>query len=229
LLMFMNFKGKNVLVTGGTRGIGKQLVEDFEKAGATVLATGTEVVDFLDEESLSSFVNLLENMEIDVCINNAGINKIDRFCETSDASWDDILAVNLTGAYKTTKAVLKGMISRRYGRVVNIASIWSHKSRKGRAAYSASKFGLRGLTQAVAAEAARFGVLVNSVSPGFTRTELTESILGKEGIKEVEQSIPLGRLAEPSEISNVVMFLASDANSYISGQDILIDGGFMNV
>ena len=225
----MMFEGKTVLVTGGTRGIGRQLTKDFIEQGAKVIATSTGTLNFLNEESVQSFLKSIKDTSIDICINNAGINEVKPFCETSDEAWDDILEVNLTGAYKISKAVLGGMASRGYGRIVNVASIWSHKSRVGRAAYSASKFGLRGLTQAVAAEAASQGVLVNSVSPGFTMTDLTKKILGKDGIREVEASIPLGRLATPKDISNVVLFLSSDLNSYISGQDIVVDGGFMNV
>ena len=117
----------------------------------------------------------------------------------------------------------------KYGRIINLSSIWGHISKEGRAAYSASKFGVRGLTLAMAAELASHNILVNSVSPGFTRTEMTEDILGLHGIKEVESMIPMGRLAEPSEISKVILFLASDLNTYISGQDIIVDGGVTNV
>ena len=225
----MTFEGKTVLVTGGTKGIGRQITKDFINAGAKVLATGSSMVDFLDPSSIDKFIQSIQDLDIDICIYNAGINEVSPFCETVDQSWEDVLAVNLTGAYKITKAVAAGMVVRGYGKIINIASIWSHKSCKGRAAYSASKFGLRGLTQAVAAEVASKGVLVNSVSPGFTRTSLKERILGEDGIKEVESKIPLGRLATPKDISNVVLFLSSDMNSYISGQDILVDGGFMNV
>ena len=224
----MTFKGKTVLITGGTGGIGKQLVKDFEDAGATVISTSTKTLNFLDPSSVSLFLNGIEDLDIDICINNAGINEINSICETSDQSWEDIITVNLTGAFKITKTVVKRMMERGNGKVINISSVWGHKSREGRAAYSASKFALRGLTQAIAAEAAPKGVLVNSVSPGFTRTDLTEFTLGVDGIKEIEKSIPLGRLATTKEISNVITFLASDLNTYISGQDIIVDGGFLN-
>jgi NAD(P)-dependent dehydrogenase (short-subunit alcohol dehydrogenase family) len=226
--MFMMFKGKTVLITGGSRGIGEQLVEDFKLAGAIVTSTDTTNLNFLDPNSIAEFLNSIKDLDIDICINNAGINEINPFCETSDQSWEDIIAVNLTGTFKITKSIIKKMMKREDGKVINVSSIWGHKSKIGRAAYSASKFGLRGLTQAIAAEAASKGVLVNSVSPGFTRTELTERILGPDGIAEIEKSIPLGRLATSKEISNVIMFLASDLNTYISGQDIVIDGGFLN-
>jgi 3-oxoacyl-[acyl-carrier protein] reductase len=225
----ISFKGKKVLITGGTRGIGAQLVKDFKSLGADVVFTGTSELDFLDSKSVSSFLKKVGDTPFDVCINNAGINEVGPFCETSEDSWEDILKVNLTGAFRVCREVGKSMIDRHWGRIVNVASIWSHKSCIGRAAYSASKFGLRGLTQAMAAEFASKGVLVNSVSPGFTRTTLTESILGQRGISEVEDKIPIGRLASPKEISNVVLFLSSEYNTYISGQDIVVDGGFTNV
>tara|TARA_R110001583_G_scaffold189336_1_gene352124 strand:+ start:1572 stop:2249 length:678 start_codon:yes stop_codon:yes gene_type:complete len=224
----MNFKNKTIIVTGGARGIGKQISEDFKSKGAEVIVTDTSNLNFLDPKSIAEFLNSIKDLDIDICINNAGINEISPFCETSDQSWEDIIAVNLTGTFKITKSIIKKMMKREDGKVINVSSIWGHKSKIGRAAYSASKFGLRGLTQAIAAEAASKGVLVNSVSPGFTRTELTERILGPDGIAEIEKSIPLGRLATPKEISNVIMFLASDLNTYISGQDIVIDGGFLN-
>ena len=224
----MNFKNKTIIVTGGARGIGKQISEDFKSKGAEVIVTDTSNLNFLDPKSIAEFLNSIKDLDIDICINNAGINEINPFCEISDQSWEDIIAVNLTGTFKITKSIIKKMMKREDGKVINVSSIWGHKSKIGRAAYSASKFGLRGLTQAIAAEAASKGVLVNSVSPGFTRTELTERILGPDGIAEIEKSIPLGRLATPKEISNVIMFLASDLNTYISGQDIVIDGGFLN-
>lgn len=227
--MGLDFKDKEVLITGGTRGIGEQIAKDFTDLGANVLSTGTGFLNFLDDESTDKFLEFIKDKTFDICINNAGINTIDNFCSTKDEDWEDIMQVNLTGAYKVSKAVAKNMQKNQGGRIINVASIWSHVSRTGRAAYSASKFGLRGLTVAMAAELAKDNILVNSVSPGFTRTELTEKILGVTGIEEAETMIPMQRLALPSEISKVVLFLASDLNTYISGQDLVVDGGFINV
>ena len=118
------------------------------------------------------------------------------------------------------------MIQKKSGKIVNIASIWGNISKRGRAAYSSSKFGLKGLTLGMAAELAEYNILVNSVSPGFTRTDLTEQVLGPAGIKEVESLIPIKRLATTEEISKAVLFLCSDLNTYISGHDLIVDGGF---
>jgi len=222
-----NFNGKTVLITGGTRGIGAAITAEFSRCGANVISTGTDTLDLLDAASVKDFISYIESLDIDICVNSAGINVVDPLCESLDSDWEDILKVNLTGVYKISKAVAKGM-KERGGKIINLSSIWGHISREGRAAYSASKFGLRGLTQAMAAELAKYNILVNSVSPGFTRTELTESILGEEGIKEAESMIPMGRLASPDEIAKVILFLSSDLNTYISGQDIVVDGGFLN-
>ena len=226
--MYMPFDGKTVLVTGASRGIGQQIAKDFKDQGADVIATDTRSLDFTNRESVSNFLKSIEDKMIDICVNNAGINKINLVDEVTDSDWEKILDVNLTGPFKITKAVLSGMMDRGAGKIVNISSIWSHRAPRGRVAYSSTKYGLRGLTFAVAAEAASRGVLVNSVSPGFTRTELTERTLGEQGMRDVEKLIPLGRLATPEDISNVVMFLCSDINTYISGQDIVVDGGFLN-
>ena len=132
--MNLNFKGKTVLVTGGTRGIGQQLAADFTRLGAHVIATGTSSVDFMDDESVNKFLEQLKDINIDICVNNAGINRISPFCDTKDKDWDDILKVNLTGAYKICKAVARSMKKRRNGKIINVASVWAHKSREGRAA-----------------------------------------------------------------------------------------------
>tara|TARA_R110002124_G_scaffold124226_3_gene283230 strand:+ start:324 stop:1046 length:723 start_codon:yes stop_codon:yes gene_type:complete len=240
--MILNYKNQNVLVTGATRGIGRRLAEDMATLGANVTATGTSSnykpftsginfhqANFLSDESTDRFTSFVSDMNFDVVINNAGINKIDSICEIDTKDWDDIIAVNLTAPLKVLKAVTPGMKERGYGRVVNIASIWGSVSIPHRAAYSASKTGLKGLTRAVAAEMAAHNVLVNTVSPGFTLTDLTRKVLGEEKMKEICKLIPMKRMATPEEISKVVLFMASDLNTYISGQDIIADGGFVNV
>tara|TARA_R110000796_G_scaffold60666_6_gene140514 strand:+ start:9363 stop:10046 length:684 start_codon:yes stop_codon:yes gene_type:complete len=222
-----SFKGKTVLVTGGTRGIGKSIATSFEKLGATVIAPGKKELNLLDDLSIKSF--LYDLQDIDICINNAGINHINSLCDFIDEEWLDIIQVNLTGAYKISKGVAEGMMSRSYGRIINIGSIWGNISKAGRGAYSASKGGLKGLTKAMAAELAEYNILVNMVSPGFTLTDMTKKSLGVDGILEVQKTIPIGRLADPGEIAKAVLFLSSDLNTYISGHDLVVDGGFINV
>ena len=224
--MTIDFTNKNVLVTGGSRGIGAKIVENFIDLGANVVSTSTKELDFKNKQLTEVFLDSVKNISFDVCINNAGINTIANFCDINDEDWENIIQVNLTGAYKICKVVSKSMIQRKSGKIVNIASIWGNVSKKGRAAYSSSKFGLKGLTLGMAAELAEYNILVNSVSPGFTRTHLTEQVLGPTGIKEVESLIPIRRLATTEEISKAVLFLCSDLNTYISGHDLVVDGGF---
>lgn len=250
--MKIHFKNKVVLITGATRGIGEQLARDFERLGAALILTGTKpeqikelnenlgknnrenikylCVDFLNENSLLDFTReLREYNKIDVCINNAGINRIDYIYDTSLTDWDDIINVNLRAPFLIMREVSKLMKKNGYGRIVNIASIFSVISRQKRAIYSSSKSGLVGLTRAAAIDLAPYNILVNSVSPGFVLTDLTKKILTKVEMQDLASRIPLGRLATPEDISNVVLFLSSDLNTYITGQNIIVDGGYVNV
>ena len=240
--MKIDFTNQNALITGGTRGIGKQIADDLAELGAQVVITGTKEPrekvhrniqfmrsNFLDDSSTEEFLKLISNESFDVCVNNAGINRIDPFREVKHEDWDDIIKVNLTAPFKVQQAVSRSMVSRRYGRIVNIASVWSEISTPKRACYSSSKFGIRGLTLAAAAELAEHNVLINAVSPGFTLTDLTRNVLGPERMQEISDMIPMRRMAEVDEISRVVLFIASNLNTYISGQNIIADGGFVNI
>ena len=239
--MKIDFTNQNVIVTGGTRGIGRQIAEDMATLGAQVMVTGTQEpseklmkniqfiqANFLDDASTNDFLNVISNETFNVCINNAGINRIDPFLDVKHEDWNDIIKVNLTAPFKVQQAVSRSMVRKKYGRVVNIASIWSEISIPHRASYSSSKFGLRGLTLASAAELAQYNVLINTISPGFTLTDLTRNVLGQEKMKELAEQIPMRRMAEVDEISRVVLFMASKLNTYISGQNIVVDGGFTN-
>tara|TARA_B100001123_G_scaffold448651_1_gene610740 strand:+ start:5118 stop:5837 length:720 start_codon:yes stop_codon:yes gene_type:complete len=239
--MNIDFTGKTALVTGGSRGIGKQIVEDMVSLGAKVITTSTKpqenshpnikfyTVDFKEQNSTEKFLEFISTTHIDICINNAGINKIDSIVDIKFSDWEDILEVNLSAPFKIIQAVSKKMIQKKYGKIVNISSIWGNISIAKRACYSSTKFGLRGLTLATAAELAQYNVLVNTVSPGFTLTDLTRKVLGEDNMNELSKKIPMKRFATTSEVSKTVLFLASDLNSYISGQDIVVDGGFINV
>ena len=241
--MNINFKNQNVLVTGATRGIGRQIAEDMLSCGANVIVTGTSKlslenltddflkfpVNFLNKKSSQDFIDFISSKKIDVCINNAGINKIDEIENINKEDWDSIIEVNLSTPFKIIKEVSKSMKKNGYGRIVNISSIWGVISKEYRGPYSSSKFGLVGLTLATAAELAKYNILVNAVSPGFTLTDLTRNVLGQEEISKITQLIPAGRMGDPADISKVVMFIASRQNSYISGQNIIVDGGFSNV
>jgi len=251
--MEIEFHNKTVLITGATRGIGEQLAHDFKNLGANLILTGTMpdqierlnedldkkekkqnityyCADFSNEGSLLNFTQELRKYEkIDVCINNAGINRINYICDVTFSDWEDVLNVNLRAPFVILHDVSQIMQRNGYGRIVNIASIYGVISKEKRAIYSSSKSGLVGLTKAAAIELAPNNILVNCVSPGFVLTDLTESILTEDEIKDLKARIPLGRMAVPEEISKVIVFLSSDLNTYITGQNIIVDGGYVNI
>jgi 3-oxoacyl-[acyl-carrier protein] reductase len=233
--------GRGALVTGGTRGIGNAIASRLRHDGAEVSITGTRsdfsaprgfeyfAVDFADRSSLERFVNIVEQREFDILVNNAGINKIGPFADIAAEDFDRIQAVNIGSAFRLCQAVLPGMRKKKWGRIVNVSSIFGKIAKEFRGSYAASKFAMDGMTVALAAEVAGEGILANCVAPGFVDTELTRRILGSQGIEELVNRIPIRRLATPEEIAAFVAWLASPENTYITGQNIAIDGGFTRV
>jgi len=236
-------KTKVAVITGGTRGIGAAMVAAFYSSGFTVYYTGKSEpktpihpgtahfipLDLLDEDSVAGVCLAMRAGELrpDVLVNNAGINIIEPIDILQDDSWESVIQVNLTGAMKLGRAAAQGMMSGGVaGRILNISSIWGVVSRGGRAAYSAAKTGLIGMTRAMALDLAPHGILVNALCPGFTDTELTRASLELTEIAEIEKRIPLGRMARVEEIARGALFLCSGRNTYITGQTLVIDGGF---
>ena len=233
--------GRRVLITGGTRGIGYSVANAFLEQEAVVHVTGTKKdgkgphgsifhsCDFTNNESLENLCDIVKGINIEVLINNAGINKTSPFAELSPEDFLRIQQVNLYSAFRLIQAVLPGMTYKNWGRIVNISSIFSIVSKEYRAPYSASKFGLDGMTAALAAEVAESGVLVNSVAPGFIDTELTRKVLGEKGMQEIATKVPIRRMGKPDEVARLVLWLASNENTFVSAQNIAIDGGFTRV
>ena len=232
---------KCAVVTGATRGIGFSIADRLVRDGLEVIATGTKKnaihpngtsyypVDFLNDDSVDNFVQFLKGRQIDILVNNAGINKISDFTSINIEDFDQILRVNLRTPFQLCQAVIPNMKENNWGRIVNLTSIFGNISKEYRASYSSSKFGLDGMTAALSAEVSEFGILANSVGPGFIDTDLTRSVLGDRGIAEIKKGIPMKRLGRIDEIASLVSWLVSKENTYISGQNIMIDGGFSRV
>lgn len=232
---------RTALVTGGTRGIGRAIALTLLERGERVIVTGTkpdgeappgcafEAVDFSDEAATKSFAAKAAGLGIDILVNNAGTNKIAPFAEIDPKDFALIQAVNVTAPFLLARAVVPHMRKRGWGRILGISSIWGKISRAQRGSYSASKFALDGMTVALAAEVAKDGILANCISPGFIETELTRRMLGEEGLAQVVKEIPMGRLGNVDEIARFAAWLAGPENTYISGQNIAIDGGFTRV
>jgi len=231
--------GLRALVTGGSRGIGYAIAVLLRDSGARVTVTGTsaqprapeacayEQADFADIEATREFARSHgKARDIDILVNNAGINTVSPFTGISDEDFDAIHRVNLRAPMVLCRAALPAMRERSWGRIVNLTSVFGIVSRAGRGSYSSSKFGLGGMTAALAVEVAADGVLANCVAPGFVDTELTRRVLGDEGVAEIVRSVPAGRLAQPEEIAHAVLFLAGPRNSFITGQSLIVDGGF---
>ncbi len=233
--------GKTALVTGGTRGIGLAIAERLRSDGADVTVTGTQAdgqapdgcaylaANFLEREQIVHFAEQVADIRPDIVVNNAGINKISSFEEIDLTDFESIQRVNVTAPMMICQAALPAMKERGWGRIVNISSIWGKISKAYRAPYSASKFALDGMTTALAAEYAAFGILANSIAPGFIDTDLTRQVLGENGIATLREQVPAKRLGSTAEIAAFVAWLASPENTYISGQNIAIDGGFTRV
>lgn len=212
------------LVTGASRGIGKAIKDLFEKNGVYVYAPTREEMNLLDNESIKKYVSSIDN--IDILINCAGVNNLASLAEMTDESLQEMIQVNLIAQAQLIKLVSEAMKTRKYGRIVNFSSIWCDFSKERRVMYSMAKAGVKGLTTASAVELSKYNILVNALAPGFVNTEMTSQNNTQEEIEKLAQALPIKRLAEPVEIAEFVWFLASEKNSFITGQTIFIDGGF---
>jgi len=216
---------KSALVTGASRGIGLAVANRLSKDGIKVLRPTRSELDLLSNASIDAYINSMKE-DVDILVNNAGINLLSALSELSDSNMTDTLQVNLVAPLRITRRIALPMMERGFGRIVNVSSIWSVVSKFARVSYSISKSGINGMTRALAVEMAPYNVLVNAVAPGYVNTELTRQNNTEEQLQVIRNNIPAKRLAEPDEIAEVVAFLCSERNTYITGQVIIVDGGF---
>lgn len=242
--MSADFSGQRALVSGGTRGIGRAIVAELLERGASVCAIGTDEaklselarelgsgvaarrVDLSQPSELAAAARDFAGEKFDILVNCAGINFHGLVGELDFAVFDRIQALNVRAPAVLCDAIVPGMAERGFGRVVNVTSIFSVVSKSRRASYTTSKFALLGFTRALALDYADRGIIANCVAPGFIETEMTQRMLGPEGIREITAQVPMNRLGQPREIARLVAFLASRDNSFVTGQNIVADGGF---
>lgn len=214
---------RRVLLTGGSRGIGKAIYDELIDTYDVVIPKREEL-DLCDISSIDRYFE--DGKSFDILINNAGINIIKDIDSILDEDIQKINNINLVAPLKLTKYCVKGMKANKFGKIVNISSIWGVRSKEKRTLYSGTKFGIIGQTKALARELGEYNILINAVCPGFTATELTMQSLSESEMEAVVGQIPLKRMAEPKEIANCIKFLVGDDNTYITGQTLVVDGGF---
>lgn len=216
----------NVLITGASKGIGKAIAEIYSTNGYNIECPTHEELDLSDANSIKRYVEKKKDFSLDAIVNNAGINEITELENATDEQINSMYTVDLIGPTLLLRGAIPRLKKSKSGRIVNIGSIWAVVSKTGRSLYSASKNGLHGITNALAIELAPNNILVNTVCPGFTLTDLTRKNNTSEQIEQICKNIPLNRMANPDEIAKIVYFLGSTDNTYITGQKIIIDGGF---
>jgi len=244
----MRLSERVALVTGASRGIGRAIAVALAAEGAAVAvnyarseAAAQEVVDLIRERggravALQADVDDAEQVEalvagaeaelgpVDILVNNAGIARDGLLMRMTPEAWNEVLSTNLSAAYRTTRAVLRGMLRRRFGRIINITSVVGLTGNVGQANYAAAKAGLIGFTKSLAREVGSRGITVNAVAPGLIDTDMTAA-LGEEWKRRMLDQVALGRLGTPDDVAGAVVFLASEAASYITGQTLVVDGG----
>ena len=241
-------KDKTALITGASRGIGKSIAELFCQMGIHIAGISRNITpineiqvsssssgsikgyscDISDGENVKELVSkVLEDLgHIDILINNAGITKDALLARMTEKQWDDVLKVNLKGAFNCTRQIIRPMLKQKFGRIINIGSVVGIMGNTGQANYVASKAGLMGLTKSSAQELAKRNITVNCIAPGYITTDMTENL--SEDLKsQMKKSIPMGRFGTPKDVATLALFLASDESGYITGQTITVDGGMV--
>jgi 3-oxoacyl-[acyl-carrier protein] reductase len=236
--------GKIAVVTGASRGIGKAIAERLAAKGARVIGTATsesganaigeylgdkgngKTLNVSDADSIAQFLSDIKSSEgdIDILVNNAGITRDNLLMRMKDSEWSDIMDTNLTAIFRMSKAVLRGMMKKRHGRIVNVGSVVGSTGNPGQANYAAAKAGVIGFSKSMAREVASRGVTINVVAPGFIDTDMTKALTDEQK-QQIFADIPANRLGQPEEIAATVEFLVSDSAAYITGETIHVNGG----
>jgi 3-oxoacyl-[acyl-carrier protein] reductase len=243
-----DLKGKNALVTGATGGIGGAIAKALHGQGAAVAISGTKAdklealaselgdrvfvlpCDLRDRPAVAQLADTAEKTlgQVDILVNNAGITHDNLFMRMKDEEWDDVIAVNLTSVFTLTRGILRGMMRRRAGRIVNIASISGVFGNPGQGNYAASKAGLVGMTKSLAREVAARGITANCISPGFISTPMTDALTKKQ-VEAIAAAIPVQSFGKPEDIAAAVVFFASDEAGYVTGETMHVNGGMIMV
>ena len=240
-----NLSGKRVLITGAAGGIGKELSKSFLEVGANIILSGTNInrlqslkddlnqecevfeCDLKNVDEINNLLNFLDGSGgVDVLINNAGKTEDNLLMRMTDEQWEDIMLINLTSVMRLTRGIIRGMIKKRWGRIINITSIVALTGNPGQSNYVASKSGLIGFSKSLASEVASRGITVNCIAPGFIKTNMTDK-LNENQTSSIINKIPMSRIGAPIDICSSAIFLASSYSNYITGQTIHVNGGML--